>query len=236
MSKERKEPLTAGEAYEFAFDVASYLSGVALGSVLQWRLERRTEPADSKHFAAIRVLREDGPYLYLSFDSWRNVGRVSVSGGWPSYTKNDGQSTERTTPTNRDISEADYSSITVAVSRGPEAVAKEIARRLLPNYLKLYAVLKERAELHQASGRTAIIAAQALEREFCAKGGTPRSHGSSDGTSASVYVPDVGYLEVNCYDGKKVSVNLPRITGLGVETARKVLQALKEEKDGKEGA
>jgi hypothetical protein len=77
------------------------------------------------------------------FGDFRRDGRMEVSGRWPEAAVIN-QSTVTFYP------RGESTSITAAVKRGPEAIAKDIERRLLPKYLPLYGEMKERREQYLA--------------------------------------------------------------------------------------
>jgi hypothetical protein len=119
--------------FEFAQKIASHLDG--------W------QPLDPQSFNhAAEIGGPDGAGLTISINGFGDFcqdGRVEVSGQWPeAATVN--QSTVTFYP------RGESTSITAAVSRGPQAVAKDIERRLLPKYLPLYREMKERREQYLA--------------------------------------------------------------------------------------
>lgn len=97
--------------------------------------------------------------LALHFSIDMRADRVTISDlAWPTYINrekpyNDSGKTvygtkERVMP--RDLApRQSIDSIGVALSRGPEAIAKEIKRRLLPEYMRVYALCEELAVSRQ---------------------------------------------------------------------------------------
>src|ERR1700722_2186492 len=77
-------------------------------------------------------------YLTLTGRSYENPDRVEVS-GWLHIGKDGSYVEVRDKSYNRVTVDA----ITVALARGPEAIAKEIARRFLPEYLLVFALAQE---------------------------------------------------------------------------------------------
>ena len=95
----------------------------------------------------VHIDRADGAKLYLYFESSKGYelkDRVSISGSL-NIGRNGAFVTvyeggQRLSP----------GSITVALSRGPEAIAKEITRRLLPEYLRVYALAMAKLQADNA--------------------------------------------------------------------------------------
>jgi hypothetical protein len=95
----------------------------------------------------VHIDRADGAKLYLHFESSKGYelkDRVSISGSL-NIGRNGAFVTvyeggQRLSP----------GSITVALSRGPEAIAKEITRRLLPEYLRVYALAMAKLQADNA--------------------------------------------------------------------------------------
>jgi len=95
----------------------------------------------------VHIDRADGAKLYLSLES--SVGydkhdRVHISGSL-NIGRNGAfvtvyEGSQRLSP----------GSINVALSRGPEAIAKEITRRLLPEYLRVYALAMAKLQADNA--------------------------------------------------------------------------------------
>lgn len=84
-----------------------------------------------------------GASLFLHVDPYRHRGRVVISGVYPQMT--DGR--------NR------VAAITVALTRSPEAIVKEITRRFLPEYLLSYAAAleaKAKQDAYQNKKRAAL--------------------------------------------------------------------------------
>ena len=111
------------EHFDFALDVVA-----ALG----WAMSPQKHGSGNPH-----LVGPNGATIALSFNGWNNEGRVRVSGTWPEADKING-GTERFYP----YQEAHK--ITCAISRGPAAVAKDINRRLLPDFLPAWDEQDER--------------------------------------------------------------------------------------------
>ena len=105
---------------EFVCQVVAYLDG--------WDL------AGEQQYSHIHVDGPDGAAISIGVDGFNDFGpnaRVEVSGCWPKAVPTDGTAI-MFCPRGESVT------IRAAVGRGPEAVAGDIARRLLPKYLPLY--------------------------------------------------------------------------------------------------
>jgi hypothetical protein len=106
-----------------------------------WTFVLPTEDVYSVHLRNAGKAR-----IYIQFDQYENPKRLSVS-GYQHIGKN-GQFVE----VYENVKRNDYThwervtvpSITVAISRGPEAIAKDIAKRFLPEYLRIFALAEEK--------------------------------------------------------------------------------------------
>jgi hypothetical protein len=101
-----------------------------------WRLDTSTLGERDR---PLTLRGPDGARLLLGFDDWTRAGRVEISGEYP----------DRIGRTHG----VTWHEITVARTRGPQVIAAEIARRLLPLYLP---------ELSKAQ---AIVARKAREKQ-----------------------------------------------------------------------
>jgi hypothetical protein len=88
-----------------------------------------TEPPATNEWGKVTITRPDGAAIYFYTDGpWLKAVRVRISGSYPEST--DGQVFW---PHN-----SDRPRISCAISRGPEAIAKDVARRFIPAYTKEY--------------------------------------------------------------------------------------------------
>lgn len=109
--------------------------GAALGGWTQGQAD-----ADGDRDWRLRQLHHaDGRFLYFSADGLR----IKVSCGWP-QTAGGEQLTPRYNLRNQEV-DGRTTSITVSRDKSPEQIAKDIARRLLPDYTVLHAALNTRA-------------------------------------------------------------------------------------------
>ncbi|MEW6775053.1 MAG: hypothetical protein AB1405_02050 [Bdellovibrionota bacterium] len=121
-----------------------------------WRAEIREDYA---HGATLRGPERDE--LFVHEASWppSSRGRVEISALWPRYwqPKGNGQG-QRIDP--RPTREKDWLKITVALARGPAVIAKEIQRRLLPEYRKW---MPEALRLYRDTRDAALTQAETLQ-------------------------------------------------------------------------
>lgn len=132
------------------------------------------------------------------FAEFNQDARVEVSGRWPeAVTIN--QCTVTFYP------RGESASITAAVKRGPEKVARDVERRLLPKYLLLYAEMKERKESYLAKEARRCECLEQL-----AKAAGSRGDLSSVGNRVRFDWPGAGwgYADVNVGQDITVSFEL----------------------------
>lgn len=139
-------PSWAKARHEFATEVAKHLRDLTDGQ--QWHVEQLPAVEDVWNFTSIYLKPEDliitkrhepdRPTIHLNGDGWRGWNedkRVVVSGFYPRYNGHDGVPYGESRPR-----------ITCAVKRGTLAVAKDIARRFLSDYLTLYETCEGRSK------------------------------------------------------------------------------------------
>lgn len=149
----------------------------------------------------------DGPdqaRIFLSLDK----GRVEVGGAYPQGYYQALGSQER-------------HEITVALTRGPEVIAREIERRLLPGYLTTLAEVKEKMRLDQEAKDMRQVAAERLVEVLSIPGVHLR-----DGELSWFSDTPAGYgsARVN-YGGGTVAVEARSVT---LEVAERILRVLAE--------
>lgn len=202
------------DAHTLAQKLAQHLSG--------WSAKDMPEDRDWGE-----LVRADGATIRVVVGGYRMDGRVTFRGCWPKY--KDG------TIYSGGKSEA----ITCAVERSPEALAKDILRRLLPVYDEVYS--KALAYVRRADARSeeaetiakrmaALIGGRACENK-CRRG---------DGISIIEEPEPVRRLVVRpayngLYEESPASVDF-EVHGLDVDTAAQVLQIIKEAEDRKAAA
>ena len=130
---------------EICKQVALYFDG--------WTLSKQGEAYDHRW-----QLMRDGMQISLSLD-WRKKDRLNISTwSWPKYTRMERGEVKAETIYPNSLYDPKETSpeISVAWARGPEAIAKEIKRRFLPEYERIYARCFEKAsQLSEARRRSA---------------------------------------------------------------------------------
>lgn len=156
-----------------------------------------------------------GAVLYLSYDSYRK--RLNVGVEWPSYKDSRGNR-QMVRPdsflTWEERKQVSTTSITCDIARAPEAIAKDITRRLLPVVVPFYARALEYIREQEASRDKRMAVAKRIAAAF-------NYRLPSDGRDEMYGAGNLPTLEVG-YDGNV------RIKHLDVseETAFKVLALL----------
>lgn len=115
MSEERDRNRAAAE--QLATSLEPLLDG--------WRVDLGTDAAGER-YDWVDLVRGDGARVRLTVGGFRAEGRVTLRGCWPRYRNGNGYSGGKS------------HAITCDASRPPAAIAREIARRLLPAYLPAY--------------------------------------------------------------------------------------------------
>lgn len=175
-------------------------------------------PDPYDHNGAACLVRPDGAEIFLEPVRWppAGKGRLNVVGRYPR--SEDGKVYG---PTGKRIGGRDRASITVALERGVEAIARDIALRFLPEYLEglrqTQADIAEHVEELREAERTAI-------RIAVAAGTTPERWGGGKEWWC-VRVAD-GLIKVrdSHRDGPHIEIRLDGVDG---ETAERVARALR---------
>lgn len=130
---------------------------------------RRMDYGTPGHFY---LAKGDLEIIIMELQGGNTVGKLSFKGYYPR-------------DEHQDVYGIEHHSITVSVSRGPQAIAKDIERRLLPKYA---ASLKEfQAKVEEGNRRRA--ARDELTAELARR--LPRGHSSTQGSSSY----DVAYFD-----------------------------------------
>lgn len=134
------------------------------------------------HSTQYKLSGPDEAELYVS-TSYQTPGRIAAHGGYP-----------------RTNAQVGHEDITVAISRGPAATAKDINRRLLPVYLtRLAEVAKynetERAN-YEARGRVLNQAAGLFGQTYKQEPYEPGKSGTHSDSLSMYDVPSVGFGSV----------------------------------------
>lgn len=143
-------------------EMRAQLEEVALGIARfmpeGWTLE---VPKAEDDISDRKFFRKGAMRIGISLD-WQKKDRLNISTWtWPTYTAKDryndrGMRTETVWPRDLwDPEEKGSPDISVAVSRGPEVIAKEIKRRFLPEYERIWARCKKKADSYQRDNDTA---------------------------------------------------------------------------------
>lgn len=106
-----------------------------------WSIHMREGESDWDYRLTL-VSAVNGQAIWLKFGSGANRGKIHVSGSWPV-----GKGQRWTSPS--DVRE-ESPSINVTESRGYEAIAREIKRRFLPEYIRIFTKLVEKIERDEA--------------------------------------------------------------------------------------
>lgn len=211
LAQERKER-NERKARNLAFsrDLAAELGGVFT--------DKSSPDYDHHCQAAITV---DGRTLYLGFTTAygrpKDYDTVCVSGLYPSYVDATG-STHAIVP--RDVLPyAGAPEIKACITRGAVAIAKDIKRRFLPEFVRVWDLCKARADSYTAGNQSVKQMAEDLARDF----GT---HGVS-----SARLGDHG-ATVYCVATVQVSTSGARFEPFycSMAAARKILALLKADK------
>lgn len=164
----------------------------------------------------LRCFEQDGMGFGIRLD--RKEDRVMVrSCDWPSYKQDEGRDYIKTcTIWPRDLYDPkeDYPEITIAISRGARAIAKEIDRRFLPDYTRIYGRCLEKARV----GQEYEDRSQATWKAVCeATGHETKYH------SHHVKLPgeDTGYVTIE-RRGDKAHLSVT----VGAERVKAILKAL----------
>jgi hypothetical protein len=168
------------------------------------------------------LVRADGARIGVMVGSWSAKGRVSIAGMWPKFA--DG-------PTY--WSSRERAEITCAATRTPEAIAREIQRRLIPGYDHEYAIARAYVDRHNANVHDAKAVAA---RIAAVVGGHPSTDATRRGDGVHIHGgPDAVYrLRVDPERGTHgVSVSC-ELHDLDPETAAEVLAVIKTAEERKQ--
>lgn len=172
-----------------------------------WRLESVDEWG---HYC--KLVDDKGHSIHIN-NGTRKEGRYSISGGYPSDEHGRNLDYVRRAAGHN----VELPKITVAWSRNPEAIAKDIIRRFLPDYLALYA----KAEEKQRETNAYHNAAQATAKRIQAAAPGSRVYG--DGLDrVDLYRNEGGRFEAECFDDR---VNL-KISSVPTDKAEAIIRLL----------
>lgn len=120
--------------------------------LIGWRLQpSSTDPDDMSAWTVIESTT--GPQSFTIGKEWNAKDRLSMSAHtWPEYSYFERGEQRSTQVTPRDCYDPKEASpgITVAADRAPDVIAREILRRFIPDYTRIYARCAEKAAASQA--------------------------------------------------------------------------------------
>lgn len=140
----------------------------------QFRPDTEESPNYRRH-----VLVKDGMTIHLSRDSQKKDRLHIGTWSWPDYTTwNDRGEQSKTSIRPQDLYDPkeDSPSISVAIDRGAEALVKEINRRFLPEYERLYSRCLDRA----IKNGTEQLNSREMWLEACRIAGVSPKYNSTD--------------------------------------------------------
>jgi hypothetical protein len=120
--------------------IVDELNGLDLGDVTEFEIQPVPEDYDfTPRFICISALISQGPIeIICERDGYGNSGRWEFrASGWPTYTNEDG-STCTVDPSNLWNPKANRPTSTAAQDRDPKAIAKQIASKIIPEYIEIY--------------------------------------------------------------------------------------------------
>ncbi len=175
-----------------------------------WTVFTPIDPHDPECIEGCRLV--NGPY---KIDLRIDRGKVEVSGYWP-QAPNNGPTTSP-----RDVHETGPE-ISCSLSRGPEAIARDITRRFLPEYVRIFAKCQERIDAHVAyeSRKAANWAKLCLASPVVQ---TWRGSMQREDPRGDLLLGEVGYGRVQMYGDTTVKFEL---TGISVDQAIVILKAI----------
>ena len=157
----------------FTQQVALHLTDM----VSEWKAYNPDQDHQRDGINRMSITDSNGSTLNIRVDGYdfERSQRLVISGAYPRHGNE----------TVIHLSHDQYPRITCAISRGPEAIARDIKRRFLPDYLAL--VEKANRLIEDHTKRDAIIQQQA-ERIALAFGVPPGDFGTNGGDSPVLYV------------------------------------------------
>lgn len=167
-----------------------------------------------------RIRLDMGASIYISWSDHKRT-HVSVSGSFP-------QNHEGHTYRPQSYDKLEYASIKVSCNKTPERIGKDIETRFLPNYLKAYSEMNQRASSSDLYYNNSIQAAQAvatfckadLDKDYNSK----KKHPKFNITIVSTSFEDSS-VHVEAH-GAKVKMDISYVTA---EMAIKIIHLIKTE-------
>jgi hypothetical protein len=166
--------------------------------------------------AWVRIEREDGASLSIHVEGYRNEGKLTVSGNWPTLDK-----PGRNAGTSTFYPGRGGFSAKISLTKTSEVIAREIERRVLAKYLPLYqealaaknAAIDHYQKTHALGVELARIAGK-------------REPEDAERVTFKLDLEGDGYGDVTVNSPGSVSIE---IRSTNPETARRVLAALKSQ-------
>ena len=134
--------------------IVEELNALDLADVTEFEIQPVPEDCDfTPRYIAISALILEGPIeIMCERDGYGNNDRWEFrASGWPTYTNEDG-ATCTVDPSNLYQPRANRPTTTAAQDRAPQAIAKQIASKLIPEYLSIYSRCTASAEEAQEYG------------------------------------------------------------------------------------
>jgi len=132
--------------------IVEQLNALDLGDVTEFEIQPVPDDCDySPRYIAIAALIQEGPIeIMCERDGYGNSDRWEFrASGWPTYTDENGKQ-EVIDPSNLFSPRASRPTSTAAQDRAPMAIAKQIAGKVIPEYIETYKRCLGRAEEAQA--------------------------------------------------------------------------------------
>jgi len=128
--------------------IVDELNGLDLGDVTEFEIQPIPEHYDhTPRFIAITALIQEGPVeIMCERSEYGNADRWHFrASGWPTYINEDGATCTQD-PSNLYQPRANRPTTTAAQDREPKAIAKQIASKIIPEYIEIYKRCLERAQ------------------------------------------------------------------------------------------
>ena len=132
--------------------IVEELNALDLGDVTEFEIQPVPEDYDfTPRYIAITALIQEGPIeIMCERDGYGNSDRWEFRASeWPSYTDENGKK-ETIDPSNLFSPKASRPTTTAAQDRAPKAIAKQIAGKVIPEYIEIYKRCLWRAQEAQA--------------------------------------------------------------------------------------
>jgi hypothetical protein len=180
-----------------------------------WRMDERRDSDDPNNFNRaehLRLVSTSDPRMMIDFNmqSGANRGKVHVSGHWPQG----GDNMPYVSP--RDVRE-ESPSINVSYAKGYPAIARDIERRFLPNYRRIFALCLASIDAHNSyearklANWQRVAAAKCLKQDY-----------RHDQQRASINLPN-SYGDVHMESADSVHLNMRSVP---VDLAVAILAAI----------